>query len=272
MSDNKQFDPSERKKKKAEEDGNIPRSRELTAAMELSAGFLLLLFISSWGHGILDLYHKIIEDTDSFDVETLFLQISYAGLVTAKSICICFGLMSGAALLSELFQVGGFKVSLRHVRIDFSRLNPFKGFMRILGEAEGKKAPTGLLLDCLKIGLIGGIVLLLLWARVFSAAESVIEVEVQSPGLALGLIKDIIIRLFGDLVLLSLLFGIFSYWLSRRRIRKDLMMDFEELKREHKDDEGDPHVRGQRKQLHQEVLLHGMIENVRKARVVIVKD
>jgi len=51
---------------------------------------------------------------------------------------------------------------------------------------------------------------------------------------------------------------------------KDLMMTREEVKREHKEQEGDPKHKAERQRLHRDLLRHQMIEAVRTADAVIV--
>lgn len=50
---------------------------------------------------------------------------------------------------------------------------------------------------------------------------------------------------------------------------KELMMSKDEVKREYKEMGGDPHIKGKRKQLHQELMTTNMVEQTRKASVVI---
>jgi type III secretion protein U len=47
-------------------------------------------------------------------------------------------------------------------------------------------------------------------------------------------------------------------------------MSIEEVRREHKETEGDPHIRVRRRQLHREAGEAGMLTGVRKASVVVV--
>ena len=42
------------------------------------------------------------------------------------------------------------------------------------------------------------------------------------------------------------------------------------MKQEYKQTEGDPHIKGQRRQLAEELLMHGSIEDVKNADVVVV--
>lgn len=47
-------------------------------------------------------------------------------------------------------------------------------------------------------------------------------------------------------------------------------MSIDEVKREFKDSEGDPQIKGQRKQLHRELMNQNTLANVRKAKVLVV--
>jgi type III secretion protein U len=69
-------------------------------------------------------------------------------------------------------------------------------------------------------------------------------------------------------VLLAL--GVADYALARRRHLKDLMMTREEVKREYKESEGDPHHKAQRKALHRQFAQGGAARGVQKATAVIV--
>jgi flagellar biosynthesis protein FlhB len=61
-----------------------------------------------------------------------------------------------------------------------------------------------------------------------------------------------------------------DYFLVWRRFKKDLMMTPEEVRREYKEQEGDPHVKAQRKALHQELAMVQIAAEVRLADAVVV--
>src|SRR5262249_47827037 len=63
--------------------------------------------------------------------------------------------------------------------------------------------------------------------------------------------------------------AIFDIWWQRHSYMKDLMMSKDEVKREYKESEGDPHHKAKRKELHQEILEGGQMESVKKADVVV---
>lgn len=66
-------------------------------------------------------------------------------------------------------------------------------------------------------------------------------------------------------------FSYAEYLLRQKEFYKDLSMSDQDIRQEHKNDEGDPHIKAQRKALHQEVLSQELVERVRKAKVIIVK-
>jgi hypothetical protein len=53
-------------------------------------------------------------------------------------------------------------------------------------------------------------------------------------------------------------------------LRKKTMMSDQEVRQEYKDDSGDPHVRGERKSLHQAILREELVRAVRRSAVVVV--
>jgi flagellar biosynthesis protein FlhB len=70
------------------------------------------------------------------------------------------------------------------------------------------------------------------------------------------------------LVVVAIGFGDFLW--QRHRFMKDMRMTREEVKREYKEQEGDPHHKQERMRLHKELLQQRMLNAVRKADFVVV--
>ena len=60
-----------------------------------------------------------------------------------------------------------------------------------------------------------------------------------------------------------------DYAFQKRQYLKKLMMTKEEVKREYKESEGDPMIKSKRRQLHRELMTNNMLQNVRRASVVV---
>ena len=84
---------------------------------------------------------------------------------------------------------------------------------------------------------------------------------------AMGLVSS---QLAERVALVALALGLADYLLVRRRHLGRLRMTREEVRREHKESEGDPGHRAERQRLHRELLEQRMVAEVRKADFVVV--
>ena len=78
-------------------------------------------------------------------------------------------------------------------------------------------------------------------------------------------VKDLLIFASGAFCVIAGLDYMFQRW----QYTKQHMMSKDEVKREYKEMEGDPHIKSKRKQLHQELLAQNSMGNVRKAKVLV---
>lgn len=60
-----------------------------------------------------------------------------------------------------------------------------------------------------------------------------------------------------------------DYSFQRYNTMKQLKMSHEEVKREHKDSDGDPHIKQKRRQLQQEVQSGSFAKNVQRSTAVV---
>ena len=78
-------------------------------------------------------------------------------------------------------------------------------------------------------------------------------------------VKDLLLMAAGVFCVIAAVDYLFQKW----QYTKNHMMSKDEVKREYKEMEGDPQVKGKRKQLHQEMLSQNALGNVRKAKVLV---
>jgi flagellar biosynthetic protein FlhB len=70
-------------------------------------------------------------------------------------------------------------------------------------------------------------------------------------------------------VLFYLAIGVLDFMYQRWQHARKLRMTREQVKQEHKEQEGSPEAKGQRKHLHQELAMQSMLNKVRKANVIV---
>jgi len=61
-----------------------------------------------------------------------------------------------------------------------------------------------------------------------------------------------------------------DFFFQKKQHMKSMKMSKDEVKREYKEEEGDPQHKHHRKQLHQELAMNNMMHNVKKANVIVV--
>lgn len=82
---------------------------------------------------------------------------------------------------------------------------------------------------------------------------------------AASMVKIMIINISIAYIIIAL----FDFIWQRLKFRKDNMMSKDEVKREYKEQEGDPHIKGKRKQLHKEMAMSDAGAQTKKASAVV---
>ena len=68
-----------------------------------------------------------------------------------------------------------------------------------------------------------------------------------------------------------LFFGVLDFLVKRKEYLKELSMSHDEIRRETKDEEGDPLVKTMRRLQHEELLQRDLVARVRRSKVIVVE-
>jgi flagellar biosynthetic protein FlhB len=252
-----------RRLQKAREEGQIVRSRELSTFALLSAGFF-----GVWGMSgsIGEHFETMLRASLTFDhagaFETSRMLIGTGaavreGFYALMPILAFTGL---AALLAPL-ALGGWQLSAAGLEPKFSRLDPIAG----LGKMFSINGPIQLgmsLAKTLVVGIIGG-------TAIWNRREEILALATQPLNLALANSVHLIGVCCGMTVAgMFVVAGLdvpYQLW----QFHKKLRMTKEEVKREHKESEGDPHIKGKIRQQQRAAARRRMMTNVPKADVVV---
>ncbi|HLM46519.1 MAG TPA: EscU/YscU/HrcU family type III secretion system export apparatus switch protein [Myxococcaceae bacterium] len=248
--------PSAKRLREARRKGQIPRSRLLSSSVVTLGGLLGLTASAPMG------FARLKEWT----ARLMLHQEPTGALQEAVGLmALLVGPALGGALLASLavsVATVGFELNTEHVTPKLERINPAEGLKKLFSVKP--------LIELGKALLVAAVVVWLVWSAAVEAGPDVLRSAWLEGTLglehALGLLGPLVIRLAWVLVVL----GVGDYALARRRHVKDLMMTREEVKREHKESEGDPHHKGQRKALHRQLAAGGPARGVQKASVVVV--
>jgi flagellar biosynthetic protein FlhB len=247
----------------ARAEGNIARSPELSAfAVTISAMAVIWFMGAPLMDGMKRLMvsgltlDKAIVREPSAMTERLYALSSEALWIGAPLLAVTVI----AALVAPM-AIGGWSFVPSAVGPKFSRINPMSGLGRMFsthGLAELGKA-------LMKAGLIGGVGAMVLW----SARDSMMELAAQPFHAAVGTLGNLVmVSTFSIAAVLSLIAAV-DVPLQLWRYAKQLRMTKEDVKQEHKEAEGDPHVKAAIRRNQREAAKKRMMADVPKADVIV---
>lgn len=189
------------------------------------------------------------------------LEVTGAVLLwAARPLALMIGAVFLTVLVFELVQLRGFVFSAEPLKPDFNRLNPSNGFKRVFSLRT--LIETGKTL--LKLVIYLSIAALVMRTAIQSAPTLVDGIQLSEGMVQAGL------RLCAGFVLAALAIAVLDQLISRRDFAKRMRMSRREVKREHRDREGDPRLKQRRKELHKEfVKVSRSLRGIRGADVLV---
>ncbi len=254
---------SERRLEKAREEGNVARSRELTTFVMLATASAGLWFAAeSLGTSMSGaLRHGLQFDRASaFDPAHMLSQSGRMVLQTLFAIGPLFAMMVVAAVAAPLM-LGGWMFSGKAVAPNFGKLDPLAG----IGRMFSAQALAELVKALAKSALIGGVA----WWVIVDDIEAVMALMSQPAHEALPhalvLVAKHCALIAATLFLVALVDVPFQLWNYYRKLR----MSREDVRQEHKESEGDPHIKAQIRRQQQQMARRRMMAEVPKADIVL---
>jgi flagellar biosynthesis protein FlhB len=165
-----------------------------------------------------------------------------------------------AGLMMDFLQVRAL-FTLEPLMPKLDKLNPIQGLKNMFS----KKQIVELIKSMLKISITGYVV----YGVVRDSLAMVVGTVHGDAAATILVLGELVYRVAVKVALLYFLFAIFDVWFQGHSFKKDMMMTKDEVKREYKESEGDPHHKAKRKELHQEILESAAMENVKGADVVV---
>lgn len=256
-------EPTQKKIDDSRKKGQVWKSKDLSGVFVFLGGLGVVKGIwpnvetemtKLFNYGFDKLAHPVDMEKSIFVV--LFMAFTTLGLLSVPVVVAC-AIIGG---MVDFLQVGSL-FAMDAIMPKFDKLNPVQGFKNMFS----KKQFVELIKNLVKIFVTGYVV----YGVVRDASGLVIltvRSDVQGQLVVLG---ELVSRVALRVGLLFFVFAIFDVWWQRRSYMKDLMMTKDEVKREYKESEGDPHHKAKRKEMHHEILESAMMEGVRGADVVV---
>ncbi|QHM73223.1 flagellar biosynthesis protein FlhB [Mixta intestinalis] len=256
-------DPTPYRREKARKEGQIPRSKELTSVMMLLVGWSLML---AGGHDLVMHLTNLLHDGLTFDAllardtALLFWQLRHLSNAALQALLLLLPGLFLTALTTPML-LGGLHLGGKSLKLDLKRLSPLSGLKRMFSA----QVVSELLKGILKVTLVGCVCGLYLYLHrqnfIHLIEQPLYEALNNFARLIMGCLLMVILALIP-------MVGYDVFWQLFSNLKK-LRMSRQEIRDEHKEHEGDPHVKGRIKQLQRAAATRRMMAELPNADVII---
>lgn len=261
--EDKTEEPTGKRLEDAKKKGQIARSRELnTFAMMIASASVLLMQGERIGRELLAMMRAefSLSREAIFDPLTIiqhFKQQMLDGLILFAPF---FALLVLVAIVAPI-SMGGWVFSWEAISPKFEKMDPIKGIPRLFamrGVAELVKA-------IMKIGLVFAVAIGLYRSYIGELLGLDAELPEQSVEHALHIIGVCFLLLSASLVLIAMIDVPYQLWDHNKKLK----MTLQEIKDEHKENEGSPEVKGRQRRMQMDMAQSRMMAEVPKADVIV---
>jgi flagellar biosynthesis protein FlhB len=244
--------------------GQVARSPEVNVAIGLLATFSLL---SAVGGSTLSAMRELLAGSlakagDSPDLT--FSEVWNIGMSgtwqSMKMLAPYLAVGVVAGVIASSIQVRP-KITPEVLKPRFSVLNPITGFKKFYSP----RTAVGLVKDLLKVSIVG----VLVYVLVKNDLPDFMELTGAEPGQILAVVSSIVMKLGFAVVGLYMVIALGDFVFEKYQHGKDIRMTKDEVKREAKDADQSPILRGAIKQKQREMAMARMMSAVPDADVVI---
>jgi flagellar biosynthetic protein FlhB len=252
-----------KKRQEARKRGQVPQSMEVPSALVLLGTLLCLLaFGGYYRDRVFGMFGSVLNGGLLMEITPANVMSLFSGFAVQLmwlmapifAVALVMAVFAGYAQFGLLFTPS-------MLRPNFKRLNPITGFRNLFS----LRSVAEFVKSILKLILVGIVVYSLLWSErhrfLMLANVSVEEMFAYTVDLVARLILFVAVLLF--------LLSIADYAYQRYEYEKSLRMSKQDIKDEHKQQEGDPLVRNRIRQKQRQIAMMRMMQEVPKADVVI---
>jgi len=261
--DSKTEEPTAKKLADARKKGDVPKSQDFSQLASLAGAFGVIAIAGGWlARDMVQALAPFIAQAGQMDVEgganMIARKVLLAALPPLVLVMVVSGLLGAAANVAQ----SGFLFSAEKMKPDFKKLDPIKGLGRIFGP-DGMMQFAKSALKFLVTGVIA-------WFVLKPDANVVIGLVGMDPAAMLPLAVDLCKKLFWAVLIFLVVTAGFDWFWQRMRFNKRMRMSLKEIKDEHKDSDGDPHIKAKRRQIQMQRSRQRMMQAVPQATVVVM--
>jgi flagellar biosynthetic protein FlhB len=260
----KSHEPSELRRQQFRDKGDVPRSKEVDGTVGLTAAALVLsLSLQNMATGIQEVFTFAMLSIPEADLSIPIVMNLANEVVMAlfTILSIPLAVLWLTAALTGLIQGRG-AIAKEPIKFQPEKLNPFPGFKRIFFSTQPL---VELAKSLIKIGLVGWMV----WTGLEEQASILPDMTYMTVQGVLEIHYQMAILVVTRSLPIAFIIAVLDYTYQWYQTHEKMMMTLEEVKKENKNTEGDPHLRAARKARQREIANVKSIQEVRRADVVV---
>jgi flagellar biosynthetic protein FlhB len=254
--------PTAQKLKKARKDGQIPRTQELgTWASVAAASVLLPMLVGKSFDAVQELFVQIgavAQHPETSAISTLFGEALTAFLTCLLPTAIGLMVVGTVAAAAQ----GGVTVSGKALKPNLKKMNPLPGLKRMFG-GQGLWEAAKSLIKTAALGVV--VVTTVGKAKTLVSASGALPLSEVTRTFT-----DCAVLLMRAVAITGLVIALADYMIVRMRTMKQLKMSKYEIQQEHKQSEGDPHMKAHRRGVQMAMSRNRMMSDAREADVLLV--
>ncbi|MGE4280333.1 MAG: flagellar biosynthesis protein FlhB [Magnetospirillum sp.] len=263
-SDDKTEEPTGKRLDEARNEGNVPQTMEIKAMMSLILGIIMVGMLAP------GMASRIKATIEPFITQPHLIEVGKDGLAellvhlalgTALAMAAPFALVMSLAILGSIAQTKGFLWVPKKLAPNFAKLNPLEGIKRIISANQLME----LVKQLIKLSVLGALLGWVFWGSI-AEFQNLATFDLMA-------ILDYISHKIYWMILITLIMvvalAVADYLFQRYRWMEKMKMTKQEVKDEHKQQEGDPQVKAKIKSLRIQRARKRMMAAVPKADVVI---
>ncbi|MGY1723132.1 EscU/YscU/HrcU family type III secretion system export apparatus switch protein [Blastococcus sp. SYSU DS0533] len=254
--------PTPQRLKKARKDGQIPRTQELGTWLGVAAAsFLLPVLVGAAFDAVRQLFvhvGTVVHDPQVTTVTALLGQALIAFLTTLLPTALALMLVGIVSSASQ----GGVHPTTKPLQPKLKKFNPLPGLKRMFGTQGLWEMSKALI----KTAALGTVVIV-----TSERAQALVSSAGALPLSAVAAtFTDSAVLMFRVVAVTGLVIAVADYVVVRKKMMKELKMSKYEIQQEHKQAEGDPHMKAHRRGVQMAMSRNRMMAEVADADVLLV--
>ncbi len=264
MADNggdKTEQPTPKRLRDARKKGQVAKSQEIPSAVGIITACLLLAVM--WEDFSLRVKVLLLETITKSNLSFESAAWTVAEFCFDVSLFICVPLLAGITVVSLASQFAQFGVliSFEGAKPSLNKLSPKQWVNKVFS----KKGLLEIAKTLMKVILLGWV----LFSVVLDHIDAFLKAGLRDIYYFLEVFGETLWYVAVWTMAIFLLVAAVDYFFQKRFHIKELMMSKDEVKREYKEMEGDPHIKSQRKQLHKEIVNSNTLNAAASATVLV---